>query len=96
MTITTPDGRRWNWYAPGLQEHVVEFVVTPDPRDERIAELTTALRHIQLLADDCAALEANGLDFVLDTIALLAADALIGAMPEPERSMERVDEEWDA
>jgi hypothetical protein len=78
MTITTPDGRRWRWYARGLEEHVVEFVVAPDPRDARIAELETALQHIRQLAHCAAELVSVDPAALLETIALLAVDALAG------------------
>ena len=63
-----------------FRPHVWRF--TPDPRDARIAELTTALRHIRQLAHDADALAS------VDPAALLAVDALAGAQPEPAATVE--------
>jgi hypothetical protein len=62
--------------------HVTWF--TSDPRDARLAELTTALRHIRTLASDAPSLAMNMTDGdIFDAIASLACDALAGAQPEP-------------
>ena len=55
---------------------------TPDPQAARIAELERAMRHIRTLAHDADALAVEPMA-LLETIALLACDALAGAEPEP-------------
>lgn len=67
------------WY-PRPERLVIDAAqyAKPDSRDARIAQLTTALQHVQRLAADRAALETIGLDNVLDAIAVLAVDALAG------------------
>ena len=87
MTITTPDGRRWSWYARGLEEHVVEFVVAPDKRDAELARLTTVMRHIRTLAGDAPTLASVDPVWVLEAIALLATDVLAGTS-EPTATVE--------
>ena len=60
--------------------HVTWF--SPDPRDARLAELTTALQRIRTLAGDYTALEA-WTDNIIGAIHKLAADALAGAETDP-------------
>jgi hypothetical protein len=55
---------------------------SPDPRDARLAELTTALQRIRTLASDATWLAIMETD-IFDAIHKLAADALAGAQPEP-------------
>jgi hypothetical protein len=71
MTLATQDPTR---------PHVTWY--TPDPRDARLAELTTAMRHIRQLASDAPLLAMNMTDDdIFNAIALLAVDALAGAEP---------------
>ena len=58
-----------------------------DSRDARLAELTTAMQHIRDLTHARAEMGSVDPDFVLETIALLAVDALAGTT-EPERAEE--------
>ena len=63
----------------------MRFALQPDGR---LAELTTALRHIRQLAHDADALARVDPAALLETIALLAVDALAGAQPEPAATVE--------
>ena len=85
MTDPTHDPKRPHvtWY-PQPERLIINAAkcATPDPRHARLAELTTAMRHIRTLAYDWQALVVEP-GFVLETIALLACDALAGAEPEP-------------
>ena len=71
MTVVMQDPNRPHvtWFSPG-------------PRDARLAEMTTALRHIRTLAHDWQALAVDP-SGILESIALIACDALAGAEPEP-------------
>ena len=76
-TVTPiPDGRRVIWPTDAVR-HKVKFVVTPYPRDARLAELTTALQHIRTLASDAPSLSVEPCA-ILAAIALIAVDALAG------------------
>jgi len=83
--MTTPPGSTlggWRVVYPEPSRYTIRFHVAPDKRDARLAELETALRHIRSLAFDWAALAVEP-GAILETIALIAVDALAGAQPEP-------------
>jgi len=76
------DGRLVHYYPTKAERLVVNFTPQPDPRDARIAELERILAHIRTIASESYS-QAVGLEFVLESIAVLAIDALAGAEPEP-------------
>ena len=90
MTNPTQDPKRPHvWWYPQPERLIINAAkyATPDPRDARLAELTTALQRIRALAYDWQALVVEPAT-ILETIALLAVDALAGAQPEPSATVE--------
>ena len=87
MTNPTQDPKRPHvWWYPQPERLIINAAkyATPDPRDARLAELTTALQRIRTLASDATSLAMNMTDGdIFDAIALIAVDALAGAEPEP-------------
>ena len=91
MTNPTQDPNRPHvWWYPQPERLIINAAkyATPDPRDARLAELETALRHIRDLTHAREQMGSVDPDFVLETIALLAVDALAGAQPETSATVE--------
>ena len=85
MRATIPEGSTveqidggWRVAYPELERHEWKFTPRPDPRDARIADLERAMQHIRQLAHHAAELVSVDPSAILETIALLAVDALAG------------------
>ena len=92
MTDATQDPKRPHvWWYPQPERLIINAAkyATPDPRDARLAEMTTAMRQIRTLASDATWLAIMETD-IFDAIHKLTADALAGAEPEPCAVVEAV------
>jgi len=83
MTNPTQDPKRPHvWWYPQPERLIINAAkcATPDPRDARLAELTTALQHIRQWANVGAVERADAYE-AFDAIYTLATNALAGAEP---------------
>lgn len=84
VTELRPDSRQFIWYPRG-ERHEVRFVVKPDPRDARIAELEAA---IYKLASGAIPVGGNFVEVLKADWREMMKVVLAGTEPEPTATVE--------